>query len=110
MNDVLPYLTAALSLATALATFVLWMRRPGEDATELVRELQTSTRVAMAAQSARVDVLEERVRHVPTSEELAQLEGEVRALSTSINGIAAQVNSVNGAVRRIEEFLLKNAR
>lgn len=106
MNDLLPLLGLGLSLVTALATFVLWLRRPGEDAAGLVRDLDTATRVQLAAQSARVDVLEERVKHMPTSDELTQLEGEMRAISAQLSAVADQLPSVKSALTRIENYLL----
>lgn len=97
-----------LGVINTLAVLALWLRRPGEDATKALEAHRTATTEAMGAMKGRVDVLEERVRHVATSEELVQLEGEVRSLKAGIDGITSQLGGVRSAVARIEDFLLKH--
>lgn len=99
-----------LGLINTVAVLFLWLRRPGEDASKAVEAFRQAHTEAMGVIKGRVDVLEERVRHVPTSEELAQLEGEVRSLSSSIAGVMQQVAEVRSSTRRIEDFLLRNAK
>lgn len=86
-----------LDVAQTLAVVVLWLRKPGEDAGAKVIAL-----------NGRVDVMEERVRHMPTAEKLSELESEVSGIGAQLRGIEDTAKTTRATVQRIEDFLREN--
>ena len=80
-----------------LVIAALWLRKTGEDAGEKLKAL-----------SARIDVLDERVKHMPTSDELTELKGEVKALEARMELLQETAKGTRDAVIRIETFLRDN--
>lgn len=91
-------------LAQTLAVVALWLRKPGEDASQKVVELsQQATKL-----NGRVDVMEERVKHMPTAAKLSELESEVSGISAQLAGIEDTAKTTRATVQRIEDFLREN--
>ena len=86
-----------LDVAQTLAVVVLWLRKPGEDAGAKVIAL-----------NGRVDVMEERVKHMPTAEKLSELESEVSGIGAQLRGIEDTAKTTRATVQRIEDFLREN--
>jgi hypothetical protein len=94
----------------AILALVQWLRKPGHDAAAAVSLLRDHTDQQHTELRQHVDtmhatthrdiaVLSERIAHMPTDEELAQLNGAVHALAETQKVMAAQLN-------RIENYLL----
>jgi hypothetical protein len=88
-------------------TVALWLRKPGEDAGRAVDTLRQHVDGGLGALRAQHQVMEERIRHMPTSEELAELEGTVRGISVQTAGLAESMQTVRGQLNRIENYLLQ---
>jgi hypothetical protein len=86
-----------LDAAQTVFIVLLWLRKPGQDAAR-----------AAEAVKGRVDVLEERLKHMPTSDELSDLEGTVKAIKASMDGLAAAQLALAGTAARIEHYLLNH--
>lgn len=102
LDEILRWGLAFITVANAVAAVVLWLRRPGDDA------MQTAT-VALgkiAAIETRQAVLEERLNHMPTSDELTELEGTVRELNSSLKGMREFQDSLRATLSRVEGYLL----
>jgi hypothetical protein len=82
------------NVALSIVTLTLWLRKPGEDAGKKIAELQT-----------RQDVMDERMKHVPTVTDLNELENRLGALLARMEGMVDKVSSTSNAVQRIEDFL-----
>lgn len=80
-----------------LALLLLWVRKPGENALQVLPNLDS-----------RLQVLEERVRHMPTADELTELEGTVKAIQAQLGGMQETAKATREAVTRIEIFLRDN--
>ena len=106
INDLNAWLNAALVLWNAGLTLTLWLRKPGADAGAAVRALEADQRVKHGELNNRVITLEERVRHMPTSDELSELEGTVRAINERTEGLAEAIGTVRTTLNGIETFLL----
>lgn len=94
-------------LTGALAVFV-WLRKPGEDAGEAVTALRREVSKQLNGLSHRMIVVEERIKHVPTSDELAELEGTVRLISSQISGQGESMQTMRVQLNRIEGYLLNS--
>jgi ElaB/YqjD/DUF883 family membrane-anchored ribosome-binding protein len=99
------YLSIALHAGQAVALVVLWLRKPGESAGEEVQRLRSQTNESIALLKGRLDVIEERVRHMPTSEELRELEGQLSGIRERLAGLDDTAKNTRAAVQRIEDFL-----
>ena len=78
-----------------LAILALWLRRPGEDAGVRITHIE-----------AEIRVINERLQHLPTDDELTQLGGSVRALVSDMEGMRSILTITRESVKRIEDFLL----
>lgn len=83
-----------LSLAT-------WLRRPGEEATRAAQSAAQSAELLRG----RVDVLEERLKHMPSLVELSRVEGTVRSIQATLQGMNELQAAVRATVTRIESYL-----
>lgn len=86
-----------LAVGQTLAIVGLWLRKPGESAGEAVTLLR-----------GRVDVMEERMKHMPTTTELAELLTQLAAIRERLNGFADMAENTRKLVHRIEDFLRDN--
>jgi hypothetical protein len=110
-------------LAVAATT---WLRKPGEAAVAGLATLRDHVDTQhkalsgdMAVLRRHVDdqhqavhnnlaVLGERIAHMPTSEELAELAGSVKALAASQEALASAQERMSSSLTRIENYLLNN--
>lgn len=92
LKDVMQLLLSLVALATAAAA---WLRKPGEDAQSQVNELD-----------GRLITLEERVKHMPSSDELTELEGTVKAIDERTKGFAQAIDTIRISQQRVENYLL----
>lgn len=86
-----------LDVAQTVAVVALWLRKPGQDAAQSVATLK-----------GRVDVLEERINHMPNSDELSALEGDVKSIKALLLGQAESQVTMRKSVSRIEDYLLNH--
>lgn len=98
-DDWIKLLGLALHAVEMLAIAALWLRKPGESASE-----------AVATLSGRVDVLQERISHMPDTGEHEELKGTVKAVQASLAAIQETQASTRAAVARVEQYLLSHGR
>lgn len=107
-------------LVTGALAIVMWTRKPGEDAAKAVEALrresgddidavQQAMGSDMAAIRERVTRLEEHIKHVPTSDELSELEGEVKAMSATVHAVAESIGTIRLTLNRIETYILNGS-
>ena len=84
-------------LVMGVIAVVLWTRKPGEHAMTEVNGL-----------AARLAVVEERMTHMPTSEELAEMGGAVKTIEARAEAQGQQLNRITNQLDRIEKYLLNN--
>jgi predicted nucleic acid-binding Zn-ribbon protein len=83
----------------AVAIVLLWLRRPGKEAQERVDDL-----------SSELDVLRERLNHMPLRNELTKLEGSVASMQASLTAMQESAQVTRATVTRIEAYLLRASR
>jgi hypothetical protein len=94
-------------LVMAVISLVVWLRKPGEDAKGAVTALRESTDTQLAGLAKRLTAVETHLDHMPTSEELAKLEGTVKQIDERTEGLAEAIGQLRIQLNRIEEFLLR---
>lgn len=83
-----------LDILQTAVIFMLWLRKPGEDAKGELEKL-----------SAKLSVFEERIKHMPTLDELTALEGNFKAIAAKLEHMEDTVKNTRAGVQRIEDFL-----
>lgn len=106
-TDMKFWLDLAQWLVTIGLAISVWLRKPGEDAGAAVKALKEAVDTDLAAVKTRLATLDERVRHMPTSEELAELEGTVKAVGAQVDGLSEGLASVRMQLNRIENYILQ---
>lgn len=96
-------------LLSGLLSIAVWLRKPGEDAGKAVDVLRRETAEEMADMGHRVTVVEQQIKHVPTSSEMAELDGTVRAVAMQATGLVEAISTMRTQLNRIETYLLNNA-
>lgn len=84
-----------MDAAQTVALVVLWLRKPGQDASAGVVRLD-----------GELAVVKERMSHMPTSTDLAELEGAVQASKATLDALADSHVVVRSTLTRIEQYLL----
>jgi predicted nucleic acid-binding Zn-ribbon protein len=100
------WLLVANLLLSGLLSIAVWLRKPGEDAGKAVDVLRREMAEEFAELGHRVTVVEERIKHVPTTSEMAELDGTVRAISMQNSGLAEAIGTMRTQLNRIETYLL----
>lgn len=77
-----------------------------KDVRRMLQDHITAASLADASQHTRLTTLEEKVKHMPTDEEIARLAGEVHGLKAQVNGLAALLSRVEHQTSLIHEHLL----
>ncbi len=98
---------------------IVWLRRPGEQAQDAVRQVQgqlaeqtvtlTSTMTRQHHDlDGRLKVVETAMTHMPTATDLAELEGTVKAMAAKVDSVDDALKNMRGGITRIETFLLEH--
>ena len=93
-------------LLSGVLSIAMWLRKPGEDAGKAVDTLRRETAEEVAEMGHRVTVVEQQIKHMPTSSEMAELDGTVRSISMQNSGLAEAIGTMRRQLDRIETFLL----
>ncbi len=102
-------------------TAATWLRKPGLDATAAAKKIEADFGVTvrlhreeserlMHAHALRLQAVELSLKHIPSREELAELEATMREVAERQNGLGLEMKHVHSAVTRIEQHLLDAAR
>ena len=90
-DNPLSIVNVVMWIVLGAAQVATWLRKPGDDATKAITEL-----------SSRVAIIEERMRHAPSADELAQLGGTLTA-------VEGQLRAVSERLGRIENHLMSRS-
>jgi hypothetical protein len=90
----------------AMLSVTVWLRKPGEDAGAAVNTLRNETAEEVADLDHRVTVVEQQIKHVPTTSEMAELDGTVRSIAMQNSGLVEAIGTMRTQLNRIETYLL----
>ena len=88
-------------------TAALWLRKPGIDAGQAVDELRTDMDSRFKHLDKQVVEIRAHMTHMPTTSELAKLEGVVANLNERATGLHDNMITVRASLVRIEDYLLR---
>lgn len=105
-----------LSLATSVLAVLAWVRKPGEEAGIAVNKLRdllktdvAKLRELMSTEVADIRLLnarlEERVKHLPAGDDVAELSGDVKAIKAQLASLTGTQTAQSLALNRIETWL-----
>lgn len=107
INQWLPFGLAIWNLGITAA---LWLRKPGEDANAALQSHKAQNDARLASIDTELAVIKSRLDDMPTSGELARLEGVVRQLDERTKGQSDTMDTVRHQLNRIESYLLEGRR
>jgi predicted nucleic acid-binding Zn-ribbon protein len=110
LSDLNPYLQALLAIWTLGNTVVLFLRKPGEDASQSVVELKEHIADRIDGHAERLTRIESHMEHMPTNEDLSKLEGTVKQIQQQTQGISDSMGQLRSTLTRIEDFLHSSRR
>lgn len=88
--------------------WMLWMRKPGEDAKTEIVEMAHELRNLCTLLSDRVSRLEENAKHTPTNRDLERLSGELREVNARCESVVTNQQRQGNQLDRIESYLRDN--
>lgn len=106
VRDFRDVLTLVNTLAVMVIALVVWLRKPGEEAAAAARRLEQKVDEANARHRERLTEIEARLEHMPTSDELSELEGNVKAIAERTEGLGEAIATIRATLGRIENYLL----
>lgn len=104
MHELQTWLVVALAVWNFLLTVAIWLRKPGEDASEAVASLEKKHAEALAAVNTELATFRERMQHMPTDDELSELRGDLQAIAAQLGVLPNMQRDIN----RITDFLMNN--
>lgn len=104
------WLDVAVIILSGINTAVVWLRRPGEEAKKSIEALDERLDNEMGDLATRLQVVEQRMQHMPTDEELATLRGDVQAVKAVVEGQRDLLKRVEHQQTLILEQLLTRSK
>jgi hypothetical protein len=104
------WLEIAVLVVSGINTAVVWLRRPGEEAKRSINSLGERIDFELVHLSTRVQLVEQRMQHMPTDEELATLRGDVQQVMAVVNGQRDLLKRVEHQQTLILEQLLARSK
>jgi predicted nucleic acid-binding Zn-ribbon protein len=110
LSDPRFWLDAFLVVLTGINTAVVWLRRPGEEAKQSIQSLGHRIDDELGELTSRLAVVEQRMAHMPTDEELATLRGDVQQVKAVVEGQRDLLKRVEHQQTLILEQLLQRSK
>lgn len=109
LDSVRPWIELAIVLWNVGLTAAVWLRKPGEDAGRAVKELRDDMDDKLKTQGSQITEMRTHMQHMPTNDELLELEGSVKEISERTAGLQRNMDAVRASLTRIEDYLLRSA-
>jgi len=109
-NDPRFWLDLVLIIVATINTGVVWLRKPGEEAKQSIKDLGERIDDEMSQQAGRLAAVEQRMQHMPTDEELATLRGDVQQVKAVVEGQRDLLKRVEHQQTLILEQLLQRSK
>ena len=93
-------------LGTLGVGVVTWLRKPGGEAMSAVRALEKALADSNSEHRNRLTAIDAQLKHMPTSEELSDLEGDVKAINERTKWQSDEIETIRATLARIETYLL----
>ncbi|WP_336816901.1 hypothetical protein [Burkholderia gladioli] len=94
----------ALPVASAIYT---WIATRDKDNAKHIKAVEEVLHKQIARLTSRQDQTEAVMKHLPRSEEIAALKGDIRALQAESQASLRETKDTRAAVNRIEDYLLR---
>lgn len=105
-----PWIELSIVLWNLGLTAALWLRKPGTDAGKAVNELREDMDEKLKHQGSQITEMRAHMQHMPTNDELLELEGTVKEISERTAGLQRNMDAVRASLTRIEDYLLRERR
>lgn len=108
--DLRDYVLMFNTVWLVLISVLTWLRKPGEAAVAALDALNTKVDNANNEHRNRLMKIETDLKHMPNSDELTELEGNVKAINERTEGLIEAISTVRSTLARIETYLLTSKR
>lgn len=100
---------SALGAVSALgAAIYTWIATQDKDNSQHIKAVETALGNVLAEHASRLDKVETALLHLPTQNELSELQGDMKAVKEAQQGVRSELAGVKSSVDRMFEFLLNN--
>lgn len=99
------YLDIVQWLVTLALATTVWLRKPGTDAGLAVNRLRADVDLLLNAYTQRLTEIEAHMKHMATSEQLAQLSGTVMRIDERTQATDNALDHLRIQLNRIEDYL-----
>ena len=100
----------AQAFATLALTLAVYLRKPGLDAAADVNKLREQLDSHISKVERDLATLEERIKHMPTREQLAQVVGRLEGIAVQNTALHDSLGTLRAQTGRIESYLLHERR
>lgn len=107
LDDSLIWIQLGTVLWNCGLTAVLWLRKPGEDAARAVEAMGDEVEAKLRSQAQKITEICAHMEHMPTTEEIARLEGTMRQVNERISGLADGMKMMRSSLLRIDDYLMR---
>ncbi len=84
-----------------------WVATRDKDNSQHIKAVEVALGAKIADHASRIDRLEAGMEHVPSSSEISELMGDLKAMQATQEAAHREMHGMRLAVNRIEDFLLK---
>ena len=111
MNNLIDFqlwLSVVNSVCLMAVGVTMWLRKPGVDAAAAIAKLGNDQALVNGAHRDRLLSMETEIKHMPTADDLRELDGSIKAIRSEIQGMAAAYVRQEAQVTRIADYLMNN--
>lgn len=84
-----------------------WIATSDKDNSQHIKAVEEAMTRRIAELVSRLDRVETSMQHIPTQQELASLQGDMKSMKTAQDAMRDDFRTVRQSLTRIEDFLLK---
>lgn len=101
------WMAAINMLGVVGAVIYTWIATSDKDNSQHIKAVEEAMTRKIVEHSSRLDRVETSLEHIPTQQELAELQGDMKSVKTAQDAIREDFRTVRQSLNRIEDFLLK---
>lgn len=107
LRDFKDVLLVLNTLAIIVVAIAAWLRKPGIDAEAAVKTLSDGQARLHEEHRMRLTMVESQLKHMPTKDELTELEGTVKAINERTEGMDDAMKRITHQLDLIQRYLME---
>lgn len=94
------------TLVSIGAIIYTWIATKDKDNSQHIKAVEEALGKSIATHSSRLDKIETALMHIPTQDELAELQGDMKAVKEAQQSMRTEIETMRKSVDRILDYLL----